>query len=224
MAEHDERSDHQAHRGGELNDQQGLTQHPSPTLAIGKITLKGRHRLEARDKEGRIKTRQQTREQENGHKTEPQPRVFQDVIEYKMFVRQVIECREEGRKQDDAGRYYCDQLIAKTAEPGIDVFRLNGYYEEIIKYMIAVKNMPAALKYLTSNKELLEKINDKIGLSRNYNLWFSLDTTQGKYKAAVADILKEKLVDDTILNAEKTNAVRKLEIQYESGKKRTTSD
>jgi two-component system, sensor histidine kinase PdtaS len=121
--------------------------------------------------------------------------------------------------QYDAGRIYCDRLIIKTREPGIDVFRLNGYYEEIIKYMIAVRDMPEALKYLNSNKELLERINDNIGLSRNYNLWFSLDTTQGNYKTAVADILKEKLIDDTILNAEKTNAVRKLEIQYESEKK-----
>jgi len=119
----------------------------------------------------------------------------------------------------DAGKYYCDQLIIKTREPGTDVFRLNGYYEEIIKYMIAIKNMPAALKYLKSNKELLERINDNIGLSRNYNLWFSLDTTQGNYRTAVADILKEKLIDDTILNAEKANAVRKLEIQYEAEKK-----
>jgi len=121
--------------------------------------------------------------------------------------------------QYDAGRYYCDQLINKTRQHGLDVFKLNGYYEEIIKYLIAIKDMPTALKYLRSNKELLESINDNIGLSRNYNLWFSLDTTQGNYKTAVANILKEKLIDDTILNAEKTNAVRQLEIQYESEKK-----
>lgn len=121
--------------------------------------------------------------------------------------------------QYDTGKYYCDRLIVKTREPGTDVFRLNGYYEEIIRYMIAVKDMPAALKYLKSNKELLERINDDIGLSRNYNLWFSLDTTLGNYRPAVADILKEKLINDTILNAEKTNAVKKLEIQYEAEKK-----
>jgi two-component sensor histidine kinase len=121
--------------------------------------------------------------------------------------------------QYDAGRYYCDQLIIRTRDPGTDIFRLNGYYEEIIKYMIAIKDMPDALKYLKSNEELLEKINDNIGLSRNYNLWFSLDTAQGNYRTAVADILKEKLIDDTILNAAKTNAVRKLEIQYEAEKR-----
>jgi two-component sensor histidine kinase/Tfp pilus assembly protein PilF len=121
--------------------------------------------------------------------------------------------------QYDAARTYCDKLIIKTRERGTDVFRLNGYYEEIIKYLIAIRDMPEAVKYLRSNKELLERINDDIGLSRNYNLWFSLDTTQGNYRTAVADILKEKLIDDTILNAEKSNAVRKLEIQYESEKK-----
>ena len=121
--------------------------------------------------------------------------------------------------QYSAGRIYCDKLIIKTREPGIDVFRLNGYYEEIIKYLIAVRDIPEAVKYLKSNKELLERINDNIGLSRNYNLWFSLDTTQGDYRSAVANILKEKLIDDTSLNAAKTNAVRKLEIQYEAEKK-----
>lgn len=121
--------------------------------------------------------------------------------------------------QYDVGKYYCDQLIIKTRETGVDVFRLNGYYEEIIKYMIAIRNMPEAVKYLKYNKELLERIHDNIGLSRNYNLWFALDTTQGNYRTAVADILKEKLIDDTILNAEKTNAVRKLEIQYEAEKR-----
>jgi two-component sensor histidine kinase len=121
--------------------------------------------------------------------------------------------------QYDVGRIYCDKLIIKAREPGIDVFRLNGYYEEIIKYLTAVKDIPEAVKYLKSNKELLERINDNIGLSRNYNLWFSLDTAQGNYRTAVADILKEKVIDDTILNAEKTNAVRKLEIQYEAEKR-----
>ena len=121
--------------------------------------------------------------------------------------------------QYEAGQYYCDQLINKTRQRGVDVFKLNGYYEEIIKYLIATRNIPAALKYLKSNEELLESIHDNIGLSRNYNLWFSLDTAQGNYRSAVGNILKEKLIDDTVLNAAKTNAVRQLEIQYESEKK-----
>jgi two-component sensor histidine kinase/tetratricopeptide (TPR) repeat protein len=117
------------------------------------------------------------------------------------------------------GRFYCNQLIIKSKDSGLDVFKLNGYYEEIIKYLIATREFPAALKYLHSNKALLERINDNIGLSRNYGLWFSLDTTQGNYRSAVDNILKAKLIDDTILNTAKTNDVRQLEVQYETEKK-----
>ena len=121
--------------------------------------------------------------------------------------------------QYDNGRFYFDQLIRKAKDPNLDVFKRNGYYEEIIKYLIATKQITTALKYLNANKALLESMNDHIGLSRNYNLWFSLDTSQANYRSAVDNILKEKLINDTTLNAAKASEIRHLEVQYETEKK-----
>src|SRR6185437_15267049 len=93
LPEHDERGDNQAHRGGELNNQKGFAQQPSPTLVPGKITVEGRHRFKGRDKESRIKTSQQPCEQKDGHEAKPERGVFQEVVESKMFVGKVVECR-----------------------------------------------------------------------------------------------------------------------------------
>jgi len=122
-------------------------------------------------------------------------------------------------KQYDAGRYYCNQIINKAKAPGLDVFKLNGYYEEIIKYLTGTKEYPAALKYLNKNKELLEGMNDNLGLARNYTLWFSLDTAQRDFRAAVENLLKANLINDTILNETKAKEMKQLEVLYESEKK-----
>ncbi|MBS1665429.1 MAG: hypothetical protein JST68_30585 [Bacteroidetes bacterium] len=121
--------------------------------------------------------------------------------------------------QYNNGRFYYDQLITKAKDPNLDVFKRNGYYEEIIKYLIATKDFTNALKYLNANKTLMESINDDIGLARNYNLWFSLDTAQGNYKSAVDKILKERLITDTTLNAAKASEIRHLEVQYQTEKR-----
>ncbi len=122
-------------------------------------------------------------------------------------------------KQFNTGRYYCNQLIMKSQVHGLDVFKRNGYYTEIIKYFTATNDYPVALKYLTKNKELLDSMKDGLGASRNYLLWFSLDTSLGNYKSAVHNLLKANHIADTILNTAKTKEIKQLEVQYESEKK-----
>ncbi|RYE32972.1 MAG: tetratricopeptide repeat protein, partial [Sphingobacteriales bacterium] len=122
-------------------------------------------------------------------------------------------------KYYDAGRPYCDRLIIRAEEKGLDVFKVNGYYEEIIKYLTATGNYPIALKYLRKNESLLERIPDHLGLARNYTLWFSFDTAQRNYSGAVSNILKANLINDTILNAANTKEIKQLEVQYQSEQK-----
>lgn len=122
-------------------------------------------------------------------------------------------------KQYNIAHYYCNQLISKSIQTGVDVFRLSGYYYEIIKYFIAIKDYSNGLKYLNENKELTQRIHDNLGLAANYTLWFSLDTAQGNFRPAVYNLLKANLINDTILNADKMKAIKELEVQYETGEK-----
>ncbi len=122
-------------------------------------------------------------------------------------------------KQYNKAHYYCNQLITKINEPGLDVFRLTVYYNEIIRYFIAVKDYKKGLLYLNKNKEVLESLHDDLGLASNYTLWFVLDTAQGNFKPAVYNILKANFINDTIFNSAKISETRQLEVQYESEKK-----
>lgn len=122
-------------------------------------------------------------------------------------------------KRYDISKYYCNQLIAKTKDPGLDVYRRTIYYSGIIKYFTAVEDFKNGLIYLNKNKEVLESIHDDLGLSSNYALWFSLDTAQGNFRSAVRNLVRADFIKDTILNAAKTAEIKQLEVEYESEKK-----
>ena len=122
-------------------------------------------------------------------------------------------------KQYKIAYSYCNQLINKSKEPGLDVYRLTVYYTEIIKYSITVKDYNNGLIYLRKNKHVLDSLHDALGLASNYTLWFSLDTAQGNFRSAVYNLLKADFIRDTIFNTAKISEMKQLEVQYESEKK-----
>jgi two-component sensor histidine kinase len=124
-------------------------------------------------------------------------------------------------KQFDKAKYYCDQLIQETKNPRINLSILNSYYVEIIQYYIAISQYSNALNYLRKNQALLDSLKDFVGTARNYNLWFSLDTSQRHYQSAIVDLLKANSANDSVFNQTKSRQLQQLHVQYESDKKET---
>ena len=122
-------------------------------------------------------------------------------------------------KKYDKASYYCDQLIRETKNPNINVFILSSYYENIATYLIATAQYQKATGYLRLNEALLKKINDRVGVSRSYNLWYSMDTARGDYRAANGWLLKYNRIKDSLFNATKARQIEQLQVQYETDQK-----
>jgi two-component sensor histidine kinase len=122
-------------------------------------------------------------------------------------------------KQFDTAKFFCDQLIQETKNPHINLAILSSYYAEIILYYIATSQYSNALIYLKKNKTLLDTTKDFIRMARNYNLWFSLDTSEGNYKSAVVHLLQANKINDSIFNVSKARQFQQLEVEFETEKK-----
>ena len=154
----------------------------------------------------------------NSKYRKPKDKIYEagDYVSNRVYLRLYTAL-----KQFDKAKYYCDQLIQETKNPRINLNILNSYYVEIIQYYIAISQYSNALNYLRKNQALLDSLKDFVGMARNYNLWFSLDTSQGYYRSAVLDLLKANRVNDSVFNQTKSRQLQQLRIQYESDKKET---
>ena len=122
-------------------------------------------------------------------------------------------------KKYKQGQPYCDKLLEIIKHKGLADFDRTNIYNILIRYYKASKQYHLALSYLIKNKSLTEKIGDPIRISRNYSSWFSLDTAQGNYKSAVANLLKSHNINDSLFNETKSKQILQLQVQYETQKK-----
>jgi len=114
---------------------------------------------------------------------------------------------------------YCNKLLEIVKRPDLGDLDRTNIYAVLIRYYKACKQYSLALSYLIKNKSLTQKIGDPIRISRNYSSWFSLDTAQGNYKSAVANLLKSHNINDSLFNETKSKQILQLQVQYETQKK-----
>jgi len=119
-------------------------------------------------------------------------------------------------RQYDKARIYYDQLVREAKNPNINLYALSSYYELIAKYNIESKHYTDASFYLNKNNQLLRSLRDFTGMARNYNLWFSLDTMQGNYRSAIANVVKATRLNDSIFNATKSRQIEQLQVEFET--------
>jgi two-component system, sensor histidine kinase PdtaS len=154
----------------------------------------------------------------NSKYAKPKDKIYEagDYVSNRVYLRLYTAL-----KQFDKAKYYCNQLIQEMKNPRINLSILNSYYVEIIQYYIANSQYSNALNYLRKNQALLDSLKDFVGMARNYNLWFSLDTSQGHYQSAIVDLLKANRANDSVFNQTKSRQLQQLHVQYESDKKET---
>jgi two-component sensor histidine kinase len=122
-------------------------------------------------------------------------------------------------KQYDKAKFYCEQLIRHIGNPNINLFSLSLDYELIATYYIGTANYERAQYYLTKDKELVDSLKNLSGISQNYQLWFSLDTANGKYKEAITNLMESNRVKDSIFDATKSQQIAQLEVEFQTEKK-----
>jgi two-component sensor histidine kinase len=152
----------------------------------------------------------------NSKYPKPGSKIFEagDYANNKVYLRIYMALKEFNK-----AKFYCDQLIEETRNPHINLSILSAYYVEIIQYYIATSQYSNSLTYLKKNKAQLDTIRDFVGMARNYNFWFMLDTSQGNYKSAVFHLLQANRINDSIFNEMKARQFQQLEVEYETVKK-----
>src|SRR5260221_6387567 len=148
----------------------------------------------------------------------PKEKIYEagDYANNKVYLRLYVAL-----KQFDKAKFYCDQLIQETKNPHINLAILSAYYAEIIQYYIATSQYSNSLTYLKKNKALLDTTKDFVRIARNYNLWFSLDTSERNYRSAVFHLMQANRINDSIFNETKSRQIQQLNVQYEIDKKET---
>jgi two-component sensor histidine kinase len=146
----------------------------------------------------------------------PKEKIYEagDYANNKVYLRLYVAL-----KQFDKARFYCDQLIQETKNPHINLAILSAYYAEIIQYYIATSQYSNSLTYLKKNKALLDTTKDFVRMARNYNLWFSLDTSESNYRSAVFHLMQANRINDSIFNETKARQFQQLGVEFETAKK-----
>lgn len=119
----------------------------------------------------------------------------------------------------DKAKPHCQNLINMSRRPDLKEIVTNSIYSTLAKFYIASKQFQLASLYLAKNSLLSEKLGNLTYIQNNYKSRFMLDTAQRNYKSAVFNLLQFNKISDSLFNITKSNQVRQLEIEYETGKK-----
>jgi two-component sensor histidine kinase len=114
---------------------------------------------------------------------------------------------------------YCDQVLDLLAKKGDGSVGRAPIYESAIRFLITSKQFTRAHYYLQLNAMQCRKNGSTKDLSRNHLLWFKLDSSQANYQAAILHYQRYEALQDSLLNATKSQQIAQLEIQYETQKK-----
>ena len=152
----------------------------------------------------------------NNKYPKPKEKIYEagDYANNKVYLRLYVSL-----KQYDKAKFYCDQLIQESKNPHINLAILSSYYAEIIQYYIATSQYSNSLTYLNKNKALLDTTKDFVRMARNYNLWFSLDTSERNYRSAVSHLMQANRINDSIFNVTKARQFQQLGVEFETAKK-----
>ncbi|MEO5891454.1 MAG: histidine kinase dimerization/phosphoacceptor domain -containing protein [Ferruginibacter sp.] len=114
---------------------------------------------------------------------------------------------------------YANELLSvvKKHDPGKR--SMDNIYQLLINYYISSGQLKAAGLYLKKKDLISRQVGDPNTINQNNFLKFRLDTALGNFRLAVQDILKFNKIKDSLFNETKSKQIKRLEIDYETGKK-----
>ena len=122
------------------------------------------------------------------------------------------------RQFDKLKPYYDKLRMYERTLPADDA---NQIYllESIVTYLINIKDIKQAYIFLQKEGTLLSAGDNKLMLSRHENKCFKADSIAGRLKLAMDHFIHFKSLSDSVFNAEKSNQINTLQIQFETEQK-----
>jgi len=114
---------------------------------------------------------------------------------------------------------YARKLVALTTDRKLNKLILSNCYENAIRFYTETRRFAQAGYYLKKNETLLDSLHDLVGMTRNYDQWFTLDTMRGDYRLAALHSNKFNKIKDEVFSQEKNKALVRLQVEYETEKK-----
>lgn len=122
-------------------------------------------------------------------------------------------------KKYNKAEIYGTQLLAYLKHNNFGTHDKSNIYTALAKYYVASKQYAEAQKYLIKNNSTLQRVKDPGTISRNYDLWVRLDTSQRRYKSAVNHLLLKNKLNDSVANENKIRQLNQITAFYESEEK-----
>jgi two-component sensor histidine kinase len=113
---------------------------------------------------------------------------------------------------------YVQKLLAITSR-NLNKLILSNCYENAIRYFTETHRFDVAEVYLRKNETLLDSLHDLVGMTRNYDQWFTLDTLKGDFRSAALHSNRFNKIKDEVFTQEKNKSIAQLQVEYETEKK-----
>lgn len=144
---------------------------------------------------------------------------LKDTIQFARSYFNLSGTEEESKNWGKAMAYLDSGYLFIDKTDSIDLY---DYHVNKASLYLELKNYKAAALYADSALFYVQKTAHKIDIGVNYNLISRIAKMQGDYKKALEYSDMERMINDSINNVDKIEAVAELEKKYNQAKNETT--
>ncbi|TRW27523.1 hypothetical protein FMM05_02460 [Flavobacterium zepuense] len=117
-----------------------------------------------------------------------------------------------------AAKYLPDVYEILETFPKTD-YRRSRYYSLLSDYHFRSGNYDESRKWITADQKLNEKIKNPGRLQEIHHMLFRLDSVKSDYESSIAHLKTQQAYKDSLFSLEKSAAINKLQIEYDTEKK-----
>ncbi len=144
---------------------------------------------------------------------------LKDTIEFSRSYFNLAGTEEESKNWNKAMAYLDSGYLFIDKTDSIDLF---DYHANKASLFEELKNYKEAALYADSSLFFAKKTAHILTISQSYNLISKIAQAQGDYKKALEYSNLERVINDSISNVDKTEAVAELEKKYNQAKNENT--
>ena len=140
---------------------------------------------------------------------------LKDTVQFSRSYFNLAGTEEESKNWNKAMAYMDSGYLFIDKTDSIDLF---DYHANKASLFLELKNYKEAGLYADSSLFFIQKMDHKIGIAQSYKLISKIAQMQGDYKKALEYSDLERVINDSISNVDKTEAVAELEEKYNQAK------
>jgi two-component sensor histidine kinase len=144
---------------------------------------------------------------------------LKDTAQFSRSYFNLSGTEEESKNWNKAMAYLDSGYIFIDKTDSIDLY---DYHANKASLLLELKNYKDAALYADSALFFVQKTAHKVDIAVSYNLISKIAEAKGDYKKALEYSTLERVINDSISNVDKTEAVAELEKKYNQAKNETT--